>query len=235
MTTDSSNFNLQEALQPWLSTTEQAVPNPQWDARRKLAAALRELVDTVVTTTSEAEMLDSATQEIQHLNSRLCQRPRLAGRKAFEAEQGYGDWPSLSMELSPVEGRSNPLAPPLKIWIENGTGHGRAYLGWAYEGPPDTVHGGFVCALLDHFLGITQILTGQPGVTGSLNVRFHRPTPLHCELELRGQLKEIRGRHNILRGEIHAQGQLTASCEAIFVHIGHTRPKKQQDGGYRHE
>lgn len=230
-TKDSADFDAKNALQSWLSATDQAASTPQWAARRKLAAALRELTETLVTTTSEADALNAASREIKALNARLNQAPRLNGRKAFETapEGRYGNWPTLSLELSPIEGRSNPLAPPLKIWLEDGVGHGRARLGWAYEGPPDTVHGGFVCALLDHFLGITQILTGQPGVTGALNVRFHQPTPLNCELELRGQLKEVRGRHNILRGEIHAQGRLTASCEAVFVHVSAAHLQKLRE------
>ncbi len=201
--------------------------NDEWAAKRDLADAIRQLTATLVTTTSDAASLRAAAASLRAHNDALGQATRLAGRRAFEVADGghggrgcYGTRRSLSYELNPLDGKSNPLAAPLVTWIEGQTGHGRVTLGWAYEGPPGAVHGGHVSALFDHFLGITQIVTGQPGVTGSLKVRFHLPTPLNTELELAGRVKQVRGRHNILTGELRANGVLTASCEGLFVHQG---------------
>ncbi|MBV2234631.1 MAG: hypothetical protein KUL75_03700 [Sterolibacterium sp.] len=196
--------------------------NDDWAARRELADVVRQLISRLVTTTSDAATLRATTDLLKAQLAILDQSPQLAGRKAHaQAGNAYrGDLHSLSHELNPLDGQCNPLAAPLRIWIDATGGHGRVTLGWAYEGPPGAVHGGHVCALLDHFLGITQTMTGQAGLTGVLNVRFHLPTPLNTELELRGRVKEVRGRNNVMIGEVFANGQLTASCQGIFVHAG---------------
>ncbi len=216
-----------DVLNPFTSPDIKPPLDDEWLAKRELADAIRQLTETLVTSTSDAATLRAAAASLREQNAALNRTPRILGRKAFEqAENGrYGTWRSLSYELSPMDGKCNPIAAPLVTWVdgESGCGHGRATLGWAYEGPPGTVHGGFVCALFDHFLGIAQIMTGQPGVTGSINVRFHLPTPLNTELELIGRVKEVRGRRNIMTGEIRANGVVTASCEGIFVHVSGER------------
>ncbi len=181
---------------------------------------MRQLTETLVTTTSDAATLRAAAASLRGQNEVLRQSRAIFGRKAFEADGHHGDWRSLSYELNPLDGRANPLAPPLTTWIEDGLGHGRVTLGWAYEGPPGAVHGGVLSALFDHFLGVTQVLTAQPGVTGALDVRFHLPTPLNTELFLTGRVKSVRGRNNVLSAELRANGLVTASCQGIFVHVG---------------
>jgi acyl-coenzyme A thioesterase PaaI-like protein len=214
-----------DVLNPFTSPDIKPPLDDTWAAKRELSDAIRQLTETLVTSTSDAATLRAAAASLRAQTDALNRAPRILGRKAFEqAENGrYGTWRSLSYELSPMDGKCNPIAAPLVTWVEGDTGHGRATLGWAYEGPPGTVHGGFVCALFDHFLGIAQIMTGQPGVTGAINVRFHLPTPLNTELELIGRVKEVRGRRNIMTGEIRANGQLTASCEAMFIHVSGER------------
>lgn len=206
----------QKSRNSFLSSPVPPPADDTWAAKRELADLIRQLTAVLITTTSEAATLRAASTQLRTQLAALKQAPRLAGRKTFE-QTAAGH--SLSHELSPLDGQCNPLAPPLVTWIDGDTGYGRVTLGWAYEGPPGAVHGGHVCALFDHFLGIAQIMTGQPGVTGALNVRFHQPTPLNTELELCGRIKQVRGRNNILTGELRANGQLTASCEGIFVHI----------------
>ena len=76
-----------------------------------------------------------------------------------------------------------------------------------------------IAALFDDFLGVGQKLTGQPGFTGTLNVRYVKPTPLEQELTLIGRVKSIEGRVNVLCGEMYAGDTLTASSEGLFVHM----------------
>ena len=78
---------------------------------------------------------------------------------------------------------------------------------------------------------IAQKLTGQPGVTGTITVRLHRPTPLCTELQLVGRVKEVKGRKNLLEGEIRANGVVTASCEALFIHVSRDRFRQLLAGG----
>lgn len=206
-------------------------PNEDWAARREAAVVLRRLIALMATTTSDAAVMRAVTENLHQQAERLAQAQQLQGRAAFaEFEQGrLGNWGEVARETNPLSGYGNPLAPPLRLWLADDQAHGRATLGWPYEGPPLTVHGGYVCALFDHFLGMAQRLTGQPGVTGTLTTRFHQPTPLNTELELLGWVAEVSGRKNLLKGEIRANGVLTASCEGLFIFVSKQRFRAMVD------
>ena len=87
---------------------------------------------------------------------------------------------------------------------------------WQYEGPPNSVHGGFVAALFDQFLGVAQKITKQPGFTGTLNIRYLVPTPIDTDLRLEGWVEKTEGRKNFLVSEMRAGDTLTARCEGIL-------------------
>lgn len=199
--------------------------NAAWAARREVSDALRRLIGHMMTSNADPHTLNTLATSLNQHADRLAEGPHLYGRVAFEQYQNgyFGDLANLGYEMNPLDGKSNPLSPPFTTWVEDNVAHGRANLGWQYEGPPSTVHGGFVCALFDQFLGVAQLMTGQPGVTGTLSTRLHRPTPLDTDLTLIGRVKEVRGRKNIMMGEIWANGLLTASCEGLFVHISKDR------------
>jgi acyl-coenzyme A thioesterase PaaI-like protein len=91
--------------------------------------------------------------------------------------------------------------------------------GSAYEGPPGSLHGGFVAATFDEVLGFVQSLGGNPGMTGTLTIRYRRPTPLHTELIIEGELVRIRGRKIFTEGRILADGVVTAEAEGLFISI----------------
>lgn len=103
------------------------------------------------------------------------------------------------------------------MWFEGERARGTVTCGWAYEGPPGHIHGGFVAAILDQFLGMAQMLGRQPGMTGKLNLRYHRPSPLNVELNLEAWLEKVEGRKTLMRGEMRHGEQVTASCDALFI------------------
>lgn len=230
---DSDSAEQREAQRVMLDIPDPQAPpsNEDWAARREAAEALRRLIGLMATTTSDASVMRAVSVELQQQAEKLAQAPQMQGRAAFaEFEQGrLGNWGEIARETNPLSGYGNPLAPPLTLWLENDKAHGRATLGWQYEGPPFSVHGGYVCALFDHFLGMAQRLTGQPGVTGTLTTRFHQPTPLNTELELIGWVAEVSGRKNLLKGEIRANGVLTASCEGMFIFVSKQRFRAMVD------
>ena len=120
---------------------------------------------------------------------------------------------------SPMLGRANPLAPPIELRLEDGRIIGRATFGAAYEGPPGSVHGGFVAAAFDEVLGSTQSLSGAPGMTGRLTVHYRSPTPLHTELRFEGELVSVTGRKILTRGELFAGDILCAEAEGLFISV----------------
>jgi acyl-coenzyme A thioesterase PaaI-like protein len=56
-------------------------------------------------------------------------------------------------------------------------------------------------------------------MTGTLTIRYLRPTPLHTELIIEAELVRIKGRKIFTEGRILADGLLTAEAEGLFISI----------------
>jgi acyl-coenzyme A thioesterase PaaI-like protein len=100
---------------------------------------------------------------------------------------------------------------------ENGQVTGRVKFGSAYEGPSGCVHGGYVAAAFDEVLGFAETFSNAPGMTGTLNVVYRTPTPLHVEVVFSAAITRIEGRKIFVSGQLHAGERLCATCEAIFI------------------
>lgn len=211
----------EEMFNPFYSEAVPPPHNEHWAARRRVGKAMRQLTEVLVTSTPSTEDLHALAEHLEQAVERFGHSPRIYGRSAFSDHAEHGPASSMVYEINPLSGLSNPLAPPLKTWIDGDRVHGRVTLGWAYEGPPGCVHGGFVAAVFDEFMGIAQILGKQPGMTGTLEVRYRRPTPLNTELRLDAWLAEVEGRKTCIKADLYAGDQRTASCTALFV-----RPQK---------
>jgi acyl-coenzyme A thioesterase PaaI-like protein len=95
----------------------------------------------------------------------------------------------------------------------------RVRFGAAYEGPPGCVHGGFIAAAFDEVLGLTQSLSGQAGMTGTLTIKYRKPTPLHTELRFEGRLDSINGRKVQASAKLYAGDTVTAEGTGLFIAI----------------
>ena len=56
-------------------------------------------------------------------------------------------------------------------------------------------------------------------VTGSLHVDYLKPTPIEGELEIRGRIKEIKGRKVIVETTVYAGGVATVRGEVVAVQM----------------
>lgn len=217
MTDDIKNEN--SLTNPFDSPDLKDPLNDNWAAKRDLSDATRRLIENLVTSTSSTEELLAIAQQVSAHADKLAEAPKIFGRDAFEKVGNYGDTTHLGYELNPLDGKSNPIAAPIIVWVDDDMVYGKATMGWQYEGPPDSVHGGFVAALFDQFLGIGQKITKQPGFTGTLTIKYLKPTPIATELKLKGWVDRVEGRKNFLSGEMWAGDVLTATCEGIFISI----------------
>ncbi|WP_449369551.1 PaaI family thioesterase [Thiomonas sp.] len=97
---------------------------------------------------------------------------------------------------------------------------------------PGFVYGGLIASLIDcHSTGTAAAamyraegreMDTQPAfrfVTGSLHVDFLKPTPLGIELEIRGRVKEIKGRKVVVESTVLAGGVATARGEVVAVQM----------------
>ena len=97
---------------------------------------------------------------------------------------------------------------------------------------PGFVYGGLIASLIDcHSTGTASAamyraagreMDSLPAfrfVTGALHVDFLKPTPLGGELEIRGRVKEIKGRKVIVESTVYAAGVATARGEVVAVQM----------------
>jgi hypothetical protein len=193
-----------------------------WEKRRALARDLRQLAELLVSTDGAAEHYDEACAHVAQARAQLELLPRKRGLLAHTQLLGVARFVAVAREINPFYGLANPLAPPLEMWRDDTRAYGRTRLGYAYEGPPGHVHGGFIAALFDQFLGFAQTLSGKSGMTGKLQVRYTLPTPLDAALSFEAQIKEQVGRLTYVEGRMTAEGTLTAKAKALFVEISPT-------------
>lgn len=125
----------------------------------------------------------------------------------------------------PVTGPENAIAPPLYLTgKDDGSIEGRVTLGMAYQGPPGCVHGGVSAMILDHTLGVANHWAGESGMTGTLTLRYHRPTPLFEELTVSSRQESVDGRKIRTVGTISAGGEVCVSADGIFINRHLPRP-----------
>ncbi len=97
---------------------------------------------------------------------------------------------------------------------------------------PGYVYGGLIASLIDcHGTGTAAAaayrsagrdLDSQPPfrfLTASLHVDYLRPTPLGVPLELRGAVKEIKGRKVMVSATLSAGGEVCARGEVVAVQV----------------
>lgn len=94
------------------------------------------------------------------------------------------------------------------------------------------VYGGLLASLIDcHCTGTAagamyraegRAMDTEPAfrfVTASLHVDYLKPTPLDGPLEIRGKVKEIKGRKVVVEATVYANGVATVRGEAVTVQM----------------
>ena len=184
--------------------------------RARIAEAVRELIDAVMTTEADPDVLLRVADEAERLAEELGAR---RDRGAGYLPRSHGDY----LPRSPVVGDASPLAPRIDWDLADDAldGHrgvvAHGTFGAPYEGPPGYVHGGMIALAFDEMLGIANIAAEHPGMTARLIVHYRKPTPLFHELEFRGAVHRVEGRRIMSRAEMWDGETLTAEAEGLFV------------------
>lgn len=187
----------------------------------RLAGVLRALGARLVDRTIPEAALQRGLAGLEAVLEGLDGEPRARWYEAGGFGEGRGD---AFDRLSPLRGRLNVVAPPMRVEDgvrEDGTPSvvGHATLSSLYEGPPRGVHGGLVAALFDEILGAAMAHAPPPGVTARLEVDYHHLTPLDEPLRLEAWIVEERGRRVRAEATCHAGETLTAKGRALFVRV----------------
>jgi acyl-coenzyme A thioesterase PaaI-like protein len=188
----------------------------------RLATAARRIGAVAVGQPLNEDDVIEAAAELSTLADRLEAAAQVERRTRNQpSPEGH---PQDVFSTSPVIGFANPVAPPVEVWAVDGHEgwrevRGRVTYGYAYEGPPTCVHGGVIAELFDELLGMSNILVGQGAMTGTLTVRYRRPTPLLAPLDLVARHTGKEGRKVYAWGGIYNRGELTAEADGIFIEV----------------
>ena len=171
------------------------------------------------------EVLADATRHIQL--AMLALRPWLQEGEGWSTISIGGDIPGVPwqdddltavMPYSPISGKRNPIAPPIRMWkAGNNEVRGEVVFSPTYAGPPDSVHGGIIAAVFDEILAMSNVISGKAGFTGTLTIKYRKKTPLNTPIELWGMNVRQDGRKQLCRGEMRVNGEVTASAEGLFI------------------
>lgn len=197
------------------------------DARDRLAAGIRRLSTLVVGRVVSAGDLEKAAEAVADLADAL-ERAASPGKAPRALPDPDAAAARDIFPTSPVFGLANPLAPPVDVWrVESPDGapelRGRVRFAYPYEGPPTCVHGGIIAEVFDELTGAALVIAGRPGLTGTLTVRFHRPTPLQADIDLVARATTVEGRKLGAWAGMYLDGELTAEGEAVYVAVGPER------------
>jgi acyl-coenzyme A thioesterase PaaI-like protein len=214
-----------------ISAAGQAVTRPRHppgdrgamdDARFAVAAQLRRMTTALVGRPIPDGELRRAADALAAVAGRLEEAAGPGPRARLEPDPA--GHPQDFFPTSPVIGFANPLSPPVEVEVADGGGlRGTAWFDYQYEGPPTCVHGGVIAMVFDELLGAANIAAGCPAMTGTLTVRYRKPTPLRTHLRLEARTTGRQGRKITTWGGIYGDEELLAEAEGIFIELGPER------------
>jgi acyl-coenzyme A thioesterase PaaI-like protein len=201
----------------FLSGEESVALTPLRVEKRRVAGAVRRVIEALAAVDAPVEVLGRVAAELESVADVLEEGPgaELVGFAEAANAPSFGSF----MDRSPVLGQANPVAPPLSLSFEEGRIVATVRFGSAYEGPPGCVHGGWIAAAFDEVLGAAQSLSGSGGMTAYLKIDYRSPTPLHEELRFEGELDRTEGRKIFTVGRLYHGDTLCAEAQALFVSI----------------
>lgn len=177
-----------------------------------LAEAVRGLIDATIRTEVDAETVGAVKAEIEaataRLESKQCDGPFGVRFTTGGDRMAWGN---------PVIGIRNPIAPPLTIQhATDGTVFTDFHLGAGYEGPPGHVHGGVSALVLDHVLGEVAANAENPRFTGTITLRYLRPTRLG-RLHAEARITRTDGFKAYAAGHLADDEGITVEAEGVFI------------------
>ncbi|WP_395311516.1 PaaI family thioesterase [Mycobacterium sp. AMU20-3851] len=186
---------------------------------RPLTESVRELIDATIRTAAAAETVAAAKAQIDAATAAL-RSEQIDGSFGvrFTAQGDRMPWGNA------VIGLRNPVAPPLSVQHHpDGSVSADFVLGAAYEGPPGHVHGGVAALILDHMLGEAASPATSPRLTGTISLRYLRPTRLGA-LRVEAAAERTEGVKTYATGFISDAEGPTVQAEGVFI-----RPKWARD------
>ncbi len=118
-------------------------------------------------------------------------------------------------------GSLNPVGLKLKFKLDpdNGTAIAETVIQDHFNGWKGAVHGGIITTLLDEIMVYACSSSGWFTVTGTIEVKFHKPVPTGKLLKITGRIEENRGRSICTSSTVEFDGKVLASAKAVLIPI----------------
>ena len=208
----------------------------QLTSHESLVAAVRDLNLAVGTTLLDATRLDEVSAAVAELTRVLVKestervvrarflapRERALLGEPVRLHQLNPALPGLEVVLGHDDGPA-ALASALADGDPTGlTATAELTVTGLHEGPPDSVHGGIISFLMDCMLGVLVQATGIPSVTGTLDLRYLRRTPLDEPVTLRARVVRRDGRKIFTEGAVEHAEVRSVEASGLFVAVAQT-------------
>ncbi len=206
------------------------------DEWHRLSLAIRRQIEACVEIDASPDTLRLLADRASSLADEL---ESSAPGKPFElVESGWDGSGSMNyLPFSPIMGRLNPASIGLEIHREDERAIGEVRLSETAEGAIGLVHGGVISGIWDEVLAAANAIHRTGGPTGSLTVRYRKPTPLHEPLRFAAWVESIEERKVRVKGECTLRGQVLTEAEGIFIRLRepgidwHSRDRKSDLAG----
>ncbi len=187
---------------------------PEW---KRLADALRRQIVASVEQDADPALLAAHAERAEALADSL--ERSAAGKRvalvdsAWESERGTLAY----LPFSPIMGSLNPASFGIEIRREGERVVSEVRLNEVVEGATGLVHGGVIAGIYDELLASANLMIKSGGPTGTLTVRYRRPTPLYETLRFEGWVERTDAKKVYAKGHCLAGDQVVSEAEAIFV------------------
>jgi hypothetical protein len=180
----------------------------------RAAALMRRVTALILALEHEEADVDRLIAELQEVEGALSRRvPPDPAPRVGAAASGDG---RVYLDHSRDVGAYNPCFPEYDIAVDGDRAHGSVIFPVPYEGPPGTVHGGFLAVFLDCIVQHHNCDVGVAGKTMSLALRYRRPVPLLTTLSFTIERSVGDGRiHSVATLLVHEQVLCQAEADAI--------------------
>lgn len=118
-------------------------------------------------------------------------------------------------------GSENSIGLKLKFRLdpENGTAVSETVIADHFNGWKGAVHGGIITTLLDEIMVYACTSSGWFTVTGTIEVKFHKPVPTGELLKITGKIEENRGRSIRTSATLEVENAVLASAKAVLIPV----------------
>jgi len=186
-------------------------------ALSETVTTLRGLIKQVNSCHVPADLLVSVNETLGGALGRLKEASAPNERAMAYYDMRYDGALNNLQPYSPFMGEFNPLSPPMDCCYDGATALGKVVFSVAYEGPPNSCHGGIIAGVYDQLLALPGLQVDKAGPTAYLHIEYRQHTPLQREIDFSAWIDRIEGKKIFVKGESHCDGVLLSEANALFI------------------